>query len=72
MARRTLRKVRRDRDISQIELGQRAGLSQRIIWAIEHGYRLASPDERVAIAEALGLSTTAITWPKDVKEQATA
>ena len=60
---RLLRVARAEKDISQLELATRAGLSQKKIWSIEHNYRLASDEERLAIADALGMTVADIKWP---------
>lgn len=60
---RLLRVARAEKDISQLELATRAGLSQKKVWGIENGYRLASLSERLAIAYALDMSIDAIKWP---------
>ena len=60
---RLLRVARAEKDISQIELATRAGLSQKKIWSIEHNYRVPSLAERLAIVGALGMSVADIKWP---------
>ena len=64
---RLLRVARAEKDISQLELATRAGLSQKKVWSIEHNYRVPSDEERLAIADALGMSITAIQWPTTAK-----
>ena len=64
MKRMHLRVARAQADISQVDLAIKAGLSQKKIFGIEHGYRLAKEDEQQAIATALGVSPAAIAWPK--------
>ncbi len=63
-----LRVARAQRDISQVELARRSGLSQKKIWAIEHFYRVASAEEQAAIATALEMTPTAIVWTRRSKE----
>jgi transcriptional regulator with XRE-family HTH domain len=51
-----IREARRYRQISQLELGRAAGVSEPLIGAIERGDRAASPEVRAAIAKRLGVS----------------
>jgi transcriptional regulator with XRE-family HTH domain len=58
-----LRVARALAEVSQRQLGARSGLSEKIIWAIENGYRVPSAAERQAIAEALATTVASIAWP---------
>ena len=64
-----LRVARAEKDISQIDLAIRAGVSQRKVWALEHGYREATPEEQEALARALDLPRAAIAWPAVPKRE---
>ncbi len=51
----TLRKIRRERDITQAQLAEMAGVSQELICQMEQGYRAGSDRARKQIAKALRL-----------------
>ncbi len=51
--RHAVRTHRRLVDMTQCDLAARVGVSQALIWRIEKGYALPSPELRSAIAEAL-------------------
>ena len=49
-----LRKLRKDRGISQTKLATAIGLSKASVQDYEHGYRTPSPQTRIKICSALG------------------
>ena len=51
-----IRRVRRDQELSQRELAQRAGLSLNTVSLIERGRRTPGVDTLARIARALGVS----------------
>jgi transcriptional regulator with XRE-family HTH domain len=60
----TLRVLRAARDLTQLELAERAGLTQTRYWQIEHGQGAPlRKAERDAIARVLESRPAAIAWP---------
>ncbi|OJU50163.1 MAG: transcriptional regulator [Mesorhizobium sp. 61-13] len=55
-----LRRIRHDKDMTQEELADRAGLSARYIGAIERANKSASVTVLGRIAEALGVEAAAL------------
>jgi transcriptional regulator with XRE-family HTH domain len=55
---RAIRQVREDRQISQEELGARAGLDRSYISSVENGKRNISLENLSLIARSLGVSLT--------------
>lgn len=51
---RRIRKLRRDREMSQSELAARAGMSENLIWNYEHGNYMPPADKTFALAQVLG------------------
>lgn len=61
---RTLRVLRAERDLTQKEIGDRAGLTQTRYWQIEHGQGTPTrTTEREGIARALMVRSEDIAWP---------
>ena len=50
----SIRKRRRELDMSQTELADKAGLTPDLIWSYENGKYMPGADKAYAIAEALG------------------
>lgn len=63
-----LRDARLGAGLTQEELGQRAGLSQRLLSAIERGYRAGTLQRWQQLAKALNVSVTWLTEGEDVAE----
>lgn len=57
----TARAIKR---ITQWDIRKATGIHQSKISLIERGYVVPSEEERIAIAEALGLKDTDILWPE--------
>jgi putative transcriptional regulator len=55
-----LRRVRRERDITQAELAERAGVAQQAIARLERGKQRPSLDTAVRIARVLGVEVLEI------------
>lgn len=64
----TLRVRRAERSLSQIELARTAGIERNRYWTIEKGYSAPRPEERAALASALGVTETEI-WPELAEPQ---
>jgi transcriptional regulator with XRE-family HTH domain len=59
-----LKVQRAERDITQHQVAQAAGMNQTRYWQIENGAgNPPTDDERAAIAAVLGVSASAIAWP---------
>lgn len=67
----SLRKLRREREITQAALADSAGISQAAIAAIEKGDQVPKLDTALRIAGALGLSVEAL-FPELVPHAVTA
>ena len=66
---RRLRVLRAEQDVTQSQVARRSGVSQARYWQIENGEGPAPrPEERAAVAEALGVRPTDIAWPDATKE----
>jgi transcriptional regulator with XRE-family HTH domain len=50
-----LRRLRKDRVLSQRELARMAGLAQGTVWRLENGFPEARPSTIRKLAEALGI-----------------
>ena len=64
--RRTLLRVLRASQepyVTQTKLARKAGLTRLRYWAIENGEAVPTPDERNAVAAALGVKVSEIEWP---------
>lgn len=63
-----LRRKRRDRDISQVALAEKVGLSQDAIVKYESGGYVPGSDKVYALAEALGCTPNELMgWPDERK-----
>lgn len=51
-----LRRVRRERDLTQQELADKCGVNRVTIWRIEQKHRRPSSDTLASISQALGVS----------------
>ncbi|MCF7979063.1 MAG: helix-turn-helix domain-containing protein [Chromatiaceae bacterium] len=63
---RRLKDARLREGLTQDELGQRSGVSQRLISAMERGYRTGSLSSWQALAQALNVSVTWLTEDEPV------
>lgn len=60
-----LKVLRAERDVTQSKVARLAGLSPARYWQIENGEGSEpGPDERNAVAAALGVKVTEIQWPE--------
>jgi transcriptional regulator with XRE-family HTH domain len=57
---RNIRELRKKKGLSQAELGQKLGVSQKVISAYERSYRLPPSSLIPHVAESLGTSTDAL------------
>lgn len=65
---RVLRAMQEPR-LTQHKMARRAGMNISRYWQIENGEGLPpSEDERLAIAEELGVRPSEIAWPTDVRQ----
>lgn len=60
-----LRLIRRMQDITQVELANKAGISQPFLTDLEKGRRNAKPETWERIAQALGTTVEAIKGERD-------
>jgi transcriptional regulator with XRE-family HTH domain len=58
--RRRLKSLRAGLELSQLELAERAGISQSKYWRIENGYDTPTSDELKALAKALRIDASQI------------
>lgn len=58
-----LRVLRAEREITQWDLSVKTGIERNRYWTIEKGYTTPRPEERVALAAALGVTEAEI-WPE--------
>lgn len=72
-ARTRLRVLRAEQEVTQRQLALRAGLSPSRYWQIESGEGSEpSPDEKTAVAAALGVKASEIAWPEFQRQRASA
>lgn len=64
-----IRQLREEQGISCTQLAARASLDVTLLWKIENGKLDGSPKTRLAIAEALGVPLTTITYFKPLPER---
>jgi transcriptional regulator with XRE-family HTH domain len=57
-----LREARFKKRVTQWGLSKRSGVSQSLISLIENEYRLATEEEKLRLAEGLGLDVKDIRW----------
>lgn len=60
----TLKEIRFEKNVTQLEMYIRCGVSQARISLMENGKYIPSEDERKKLAEALGMSENEIRWPE--------
>lgn len=58
-----LRVLRAERELTQRDIGQRAGIELTRYWSIEKGYSDPREHERAALSAALGVDESVI-WPE--------
>ena len=64
MARRKLKELRFDRGLTQLDLFLKTGVSTARISMIENQKLIPSDEERVKLAEALGVEAGEVGWPE--------
>ena len=60
----TLREIRQNRALSQIDLAKLSGVSAGAIGALERGERSAYPKTRQKLAKALRVPVESVAWPQ--------
>ena len=70
MAARALRKIRRDSELTQTDIAERAEMQLSRYFRIEHGIgRAPTVDERIAVAAALNVPVQQIAFAHDERHK---
>lgn len=70
MNRNRLKVLRAERNVSQVDTAQKAGLEPNRYWRIEKGYRQPTSEELASIAAALGVAPTELGFPMAMEQSA--